>query len=88
MAQNSRLSNLNTNEKTVWGNVAFLVLTPIAALILVPWFAMTHTIQTSHIVATLVLWWAAGLGITVGYHRLFHIELTKRRRGFVLCSRF
>lgn len=71
MALTDRLANINQDEKTVWTNVAFLILTPLAALVLVPWFAMTHTVGVSHIVATLVLWWAAGLGITVGYHRLF-----------------
>ena len=71
MAQGKEISDINTDERIVWGNVVFLLLTPLMALILAPWFALNYTVTMSHIIAVVVLWWATGLGITVGYHRLF-----------------
>lgn len=71
MAQGKDISDINTDEKIVWGNSAFLLLTPLMALILAPWFALNYTVTMSHIIAVVALWWATGLGITVGYHRLF-----------------
>ncbi|MEC9073263.1 MAG: fatty acid desaturase, partial [Myxococcota bacterium] len=44
---------------------------PLAAAILVPWYAMTHGIGAGPIWAGLALWALTGLSITVGYHRLF-----------------
>jgi stearoyl-CoA desaturase (delta-9 desaturase) len=82
MAQNKNLANINTNEQTVWGNVVFLLLTPLLAVILVPWFAMTHTVTASHIIAMFAMWWAAGLGITVGYHRLYSHRTYKAKAWF------
>lgn len=57
--------------KPVWGNIAFLFVTPVLALILAPWWAWTHGIGPGHIAATFVLWGITGLGVTAGYHRLF-----------------
>jgi stearoyl-CoA desaturase (delta-9 desaturase) len=55
----------------VWLNIIFLHLTPLMALVLVPWWIVTHGIGMAHIGATFALWALTGLGITVGYHRLF-----------------
>ncbi|MDH3816420.1 MAG: fatty acid desaturase, partial [Acidobacteriota bacterium] len=55
----------------VWGNVAFLTLTPLAAAIAVPWYVLTHGITWVEIAACVFMWLLTGLSITAGYHRLF-----------------
>lgn len=55
----------------VWHNVLFLVLTPVAAAVLIPWYALTVGITWVEIAACLGLWVVTGLSITAGYHRLF-----------------
>lgn len=57
--------------RAIWLHILFLSITPVACLVLVPWWAMTHGITGAEIVAMLSLWLATGMGITVGYHRLF-----------------
>ncbi|MEE2751805.1 MAG: fatty acid desaturase, partial [Myxococcota bacterium] len=52
-------------------NVIFLTLTPLLAVILVPWFCWTQGITWTQVIAATCLWMATGLGITAGYHRLF-----------------
>ena len=55
----------------VWGNVAFLVLMPLAAAIAVPWYILNHGVTWVEIAACAVMWLVTGLSITTGYHRLF-----------------
>ena len=55
----------------VWSNALFLTLTPIAALIAVPWYVLTHGVTWMEITACIGLWVTTGLSITAGYHRLF-----------------
>ena len=55
----------------VWGNVAFLTLTPLAAAIAVPWYIATHGVSWVEIAACILMWLVTGLSITAGYHRLF-----------------
>ena len=55
----------------VWGNVAFLTLTPLAAAIAVPWYVLTHGVTWVEIAACVFMWLLTGLSITAGYHRLF-----------------
>ena len=57
--------------KPIWLHILFLTLTPVLVAILVPWWAMTHGITSAEILAMVALWGISGLGITVGYHRLF-----------------
>ena len=57
--------------KPIWLHILFLTLTPLAMAILVPWWAMTHGITGAEILVMFLLWGISGLGITVGYHRLF-----------------
>ncbi len=58
-------------RRIVWTNVAFLVLTPLAAAVAVPWYVATHGVSWVEVAACLGLWVAIGLGVTAGYHRLF-----------------
>jgi stearoyl-CoA desaturase (delta-9 desaturase) len=55
----------------VWGNVAFLVLSPLAAAIAVPWYILTRGVTWVEITACALMWLLTGLSITAGYHRLF-----------------
>ena len=57
--------------KPIWHNIIFLVLTPALALTLCPWYFITYGIDVSTIVVSILLWCVAGMGITVGYHRLY-----------------
>jgi stearoyl-CoA desaturase (delta-9 desaturase) len=54
-----------------WPTATFLVLSPIVALTLVPWYATTYGIGLFEILHFVVMCYVTGLGITVGYHRLF-----------------
>ena len=58
-------------RRIVWTNVAFLMLTPLAAAVVVPWYVATHGLSWVEVAACLGLWVAIGLGVTAGYHRLF-----------------
>jgi len=58
-------------RRIVWTNVAFLVSTPVAAAVAVPWYVATHGLSWVEVAACLGLWVAIGLGVTAGYHRLF-----------------
>jgi stearoyl-CoA desaturase (delta-9 desaturase) len=55
----------------VWGNAVFLILTPIAAAVTVPWYVFTHSITWGEVAACVFMWLLTGLSITAGYHRLF-----------------
>ena len=55
----------------LWLNVAFLTLTPLAALVVTPIYILEHGIRPSEVWACVGLWFLTGLGITAGYHRLF-----------------
>jgi stearoyl-CoA desaturase (delta-9 desaturase) len=59
------------HRRIVWGNVAFLTLLPLAAVIAVPWYIATHGITWVEIAACAAMWLVTGLSITAGYHRLF-----------------
>lgn len=60
-----------TSGKIDWVPSIVLLTTPLLALFLVPWYAMTHGFSTSSwVVFALFLAWS-GLGITAGYHRLW-----------------
>jgi len=55
----------------VWGNVAFLLLMPLAAAIAVPWYILGHGLTWVEVAACAFMWLVTGLSITAGYHRLF-----------------
>ena len=54
-----------------WTPTLMLTLTPIAALILVPWFGLTYGFSVGAIVTMVLFIIWNGLGITAGYHRLW-----------------
>lgn len=58
-------------RKLIWGNIAFLSLTPAMALVLTPLYVYFHGIGWTEFIAAMTLWWLTGLSITAGYHRLY-----------------
>jgi stearoyl-CoA desaturase (Delta-9 desaturase) len=70
----------STSLKPIWHNIVFLIGTPILALTLCPWYISMHGIEVSTIAVSTLLWFVAGMGITVGYHRLFSHRSFKANR--------
>jgi stearoyl-CoA desaturase (delta-9 desaturase) len=60
-----------------WGNSFFLMATLVGTVIGVPWFIKAHGAEISishwwvHLAVFVVLFIASGMGVTLGYHRLF-----------------
>lgn len=55
----------------LWLPASVLTLTPLVALIGVPWYGFTHGYGLSHWLVFLAVLFANGLSITAGYHRLW-----------------
>jgi stearoyl-CoA desaturase (delta-9 desaturase) len=55
----------------LWLNALFLVLTPLAALILTPLYIYHSGVHWAEPVAMVTLWYLTGMGVTAGYHRMF-----------------
>ena len=53
-----------------WVTAVVFTLTPLAALILVPWYGLTHGYGLSSWLLFAFLLLATGMSITAGYHRL------------------
>jgi stearoyl-CoA desaturase (delta-9 desaturase) len=60
-----------SHRPILWGNVAFLTLTPLAAAIAVPWYVLSYGVTWVEIAACATMWLVTGLSVTAGYHRLF-----------------
>ena len=54
-----------------WLTMILFTLTPLAALVFVPWYGIAHGYSWAAVVLAVVLLWAGGLSITAGYHRLW-----------------
>lgn len=65
------MSESHTRSRLDWSNSVFLIVSPIAALVLVPLHVTWNGIHWSEIASLFLLWGLTGLGITAGYHRLF-----------------
>ena len=59
------------NAPINWLPAFILIATPIAALTLIPWYALNHDFSTAAWVLMIGYLYANGLGITAGYHRLW-----------------
>jgi stearoyl-CoA desaturase (delta-9 desaturase) len=73
------MTGVDRSEKLIWGNVVFLVFVPLALLVAVPMYIAEHGLSWANIITFGVLWWATGLSITGGYHRLFSHRAYKAR---------
>ena len=54
-----------------WVTTILFTLTPLAALIAVPWFGLAQGYSMASVIAFVVVLWACGISITAGYHRLW-----------------
>jgi stearoyl-CoA desaturase (delta-9 desaturase) len=54
-----------------WVTTILFTVTPLAALIAVPWYGIAVGYSAASIVAAVVLLWVGGIAITAGYHRLW-----------------
>jgi stearoyl-CoA desaturase (Delta-9 desaturase) len=54
-----------------WVTTILFTLTPLAALVFVPWYGITHGYSWAAVILFVLLQWAGGLAITAGYHRLW-----------------
>lgn len=57
--------------KILWLNALFLILTPLAALVLTPLYILENGVHWAEPLAMMVLWYLTGMGVTAGYHRMF-----------------
>ena len=62
--------NPQWNGKFSWVNTAFLVITPVLAVALIPWQIMQSGFSWVDFSLFVAMVWATGLSITAGYHRL------------------
>ncbi len=68
------MSNLIVDSKPIklnWINVIFLIITPVLALFGSIWHGITYGITWVELSIFFIWYFACGLSITVGYHRLF-----------------
>jgi len=54
-----------------WVTTPVMTLTPLAALIAVPWYGLTVGYSVAAVVSAVVVLWLCGISITAGYHRLW-----------------
>ena len=54
-----------------WVTTPVMTLTPLAALIAVPWYGLTVGYSVAAVVSAVVVLWLCGMSITAGYHRLW-----------------
>ena len=55
----------------LWANVAFVVVLPLFVLPAAAWYFWHFGLHWTELLVAILMWWATGLGITAGYHRLF-----------------
>jgi stearoyl-CoA desaturase (delta-9 desaturase) len=54
-----------------WVTTILFTVTPLAAIVFVPWYGIVHGYSTAAVVAAVLLLFAGGISITAGYHRLW-----------------
>ena len=54
-----------------WVTAVVMTATPLAAIIIVPWYGFTHGFSLTAWLIALACLWAGGISITAGYHRLW-----------------
>ena len=61
----------STRAPRIWSTTLMFVTTLVAALVLVPWFGLTHGFSAGAWILFVVFLYANGMSITGGYHRLW-----------------
>jgi stearoyl-CoA desaturase (delta-9 desaturase) len=69
----------------IWVNVLMFTLTSLAALILVPWYGLTHGFSTADWVVFVLFVGANGMAVTAGYHRLWAHRTYEAHWSLRLC---
>jgi stearoyl-CoA desaturase (delta-9 desaturase) len=69
--QNASSSERVENAPYNWVTTIVFTLTPLAALILVPWWGFTHGYSLAAWILFPVMMFASGMSITAGYHRMW-----------------
>lgn len=63
---------MNTKDRQLdWGNILFLTLSPLAALVLGVLYTWNYGFHASQLIVFLIMYVATGISITGGYHRHF-----------------
>lgn len=65
------VSTTQSSPQILWLNAIIIIGTPLVAVIWAPFHIMRHGVHWSEPLAMVALWWMTGLGITIGYHRLW-----------------
>ena len=67
------MSETNPNQPAplIWANIMMFVATATAAVVLVPWYGLTHGFSTADWGVFVFFLVANGMAITAGYHRLW-----------------
>lgn len=60
-----------TKPRLNWISIVFLLGTFLVALVGTPWYILTHGLGLPETLTFLGIWFAVGLSVTAGYHRLF-----------------
>ena len=55
----------------IWLNVLYIVVVPLVVVPTSVWYIATHGVTWLEFAVAVTMWWATGLSITAGYHRLF-----------------
>ncbi len=54
-----------------WVTSILFTLTPLAAIVFVPWYGLAHGFSAAAWLSFIFFLWACGISITAGYHRLW-----------------
>ena len=73
----------NLLKRMNWPNSTFLLSTFLGAITIVPWYLWTHGIDLFQILLFVFYYFATGMSITLGYHRLFSHRAFKANRFVV-----
>ena len=60
-----------SQRRILWHNVLFMILNPIAALVLTPLYVMNHGASWGQLALLIITYTISTMSITVGYHRYF-----------------
>ena len=69
----------------LWANLLMFALTFAAAVVLVPWYGLTHGFSTADWVVFVIFLVANGMAITAGYHRLWAHRTYEAHWSLRLC---
>ncbi|NOY43782.1 MAG: acyl-CoA desaturase [Planctomycetes bacterium] len=70
----------NLLQRMNWPNSTFLLSTFLGALTIVPWYLWTHDLDLFQILLFVFYYFATGMSITLGYHRLYSHRAFKANR--------